>query len=245
MKLALTIILVLFSMSPVSFFPAQAQSSDDPKVIFSVAPVYPLIAHIARVDGDCIVEVRIDRNGTVKSAQMIEGQPIFRQRVIDAASGWRFSPGSPTSGLRVAHLTFNFKEGPRGEKEQDYVDSVFVPPYRMELTYRQAKVPEVILLPREDGKIKVEECQLHHQMMEVDIVPIAYGLPNFDSEDYKEYEKAEEELFPNSNFTSFGGCVDYGTKKEEVLYCLKCREAESKWRKKHHLPQPVMKVTMP
>lgn len=235
--------LLLMSLVSVPICYVKAQTSDDPKVIFSVAPVYSPIARAARVTGDVIVEVQIDRDGIVKSAQIIEGHPLFRQKVVDAALGWRFAQGPPTAGSRTVRLTFNFREDSQGEKEKDYVESVFVSPYRMELTYRHVKAPEITLLPRENGKIKVEECQLHHEIMEVDIVPISYGLPDFDSEDYKDYEKAEKILFPNANFTSFGGCADYGSKKGEVLYCRKCRAAELKWRKKRNLPEPIMKVT--
>jgi len=79
--------------------------------IRKVTPVYPAIARAARVQGTVQVEVVIDEEGNVISAQVIEGHPLLRQAALEAAWQWKFRPtllsGEPIKVTGV--LIFNFK----------------------------------------------------------------------------------------------------------------------------------------
>jgi hypothetical protein len=85
-------------------------------------------------------------------------------------------------------------------------------------------------------------CPVHKVEMKKGIVPAIYGLVLLNPGDYSEqYIRARRELFPNSNREYYGGCVidrnSTGTK--EVMYCLRCREAEEQWGKEHSVITPV------
>lgn len=70
-------------------------------------------------------------------------------------------------------------------------------------------------------------CHVHANILEEDKVRVSYGLP---VEDYIE-EDARRNLFPNSNKRVFGGCIVFEDFKEAtVLYCPRCRAAESEYR---------------
>jgi hypothetical protein len=72
-------------------------------------------------------------------------------------------------------------------------------------------------------------CEVHGEELKLDTVPIHYGLIRFKPD----YSKARETQFPHANSSLLGGCVVREETKAEVLYCTKCREAESAWRREH------------
>jgi len=57
-----------------------------------VQPAYPPIALSARVSGSVQIEVVIDENGNVVSAEVVQGQPLLSQAALDAARQWKFRP---------------------------------------------------------------------------------------------------------------------------------------------------------
>jgi TonB family protein len=75
-----------------------------------VAPAYPPIAKAARAQGAVQVNVTIDENGNVTSADAVSGHPLLRDAAIEAAKQWQFKPtllggeAVKVQGL----LTFNF-----------------------------------------------------------------------------------------------------------------------------------------
>jgi hypothetical protein len=72
-------------------------------------------------------------------------------------------------------------------------------------------------------------CELHGEELQLDVVPIQYGLIRFD----EAYYKVLQTEFPHSTKYYLGGCVVEEAKKAEVLYCSECRKAESLWQKEH------------
>ena len=81
----------------------------------------------------------------------------------------------------------------------------------------------------QDFKAGKDRCEVHGVALERDKVKIVYGLIEFKAG----YIEAKRRLFPNSNTVYFGGCVitDDSPKYAEVLYCRRCREAETEWGK--------------
>jgi protein TonB len=80
------------------------------KAISLPKPAYPAIAKTARAAGTVVVQVTIDENGSVISANAISGPPLLRAAAVTAARGARFSPtklsGQPVKVTGV--INFNF-----------------------------------------------------------------------------------------------------------------------------------------
>lgn len=76
-----------------------------------VSATYPPAARAARIQDTVQVEVVIDGDGNVTSAQAISGNPLLRKAAVDAALQWKFRPtllnGRPTQVTGV--LNFNFR----------------------------------------------------------------------------------------------------------------------------------------
>ncbi len=98
---------------------------------------------------------------------------------------------------------------------------------------KPVKKEKIRRLSQEDReKLGNQLCEVHGEELKLDVVPISYGLIRFP----ESYYKAWESQFPHSNKDFLGGCVIEKETKAEVLYCSKCREAESTWQKEHGKP---------
>lgn len=80
------------------------------KAISLPKPAYPPIAKSAHASGTVVVQVTIDENGNVISANAVSGHPLLRAASVAAARGARFSPtklsGQPVKVTGV--ITYNF-----------------------------------------------------------------------------------------------------------------------------------------
>jgi len=80
------------------------------KVISQPQPVYPTIAKAARAQGAVAVQVVVDENGDVISAEAVRGNPLLQSAAVDAARQTKLSPtllsGRPVKVSGI--LTFNF-----------------------------------------------------------------------------------------------------------------------------------------
>jgi len=75
-----------------------------------VAPVYPDLARIARIQGLVVVECTIDPAGRVVDARVITGHPLLQNATLDAVRQWRYT-ATRLNGVPVAVLltvTVNF-----------------------------------------------------------------------------------------------------------------------------------------
>lgn len=122
------VIIILFN--PVVI--AQKENSDSPAVISAVAPVYPAIAKAARIEGDIYVDVEVDRNGKVTSADARSASRLLRKIVEDTARRWSFSPAPNGEKKRKARLTFTFRIMPEKTPVTE-TTSIFYPPYKIEV----------------------------------------------------------------------------------------------------------------
>ena len=80
------------------------------KIITKPAPVYPVLAKQARVQGTVTVEITIDEQGRVVFAQATSGHPLLRPAAQQSAYQARFSP-TTISGQHVkvsGIITYNF-----------------------------------------------------------------------------------------------------------------------------------------
>jgi TonB family protein len=88
----------------------QSESFIREKARFKVNPVYHASGR-RRILGDAVVKLIITPDGRVTSAELVQGNPLFKEVSEEAARRWRFEPmiidGTPT---RVeSTLTFHFK----------------------------------------------------------------------------------------------------------------------------------------
>jgi hypothetical protein len=219
------------------------QSSDGPSVISTGPPFQSTLPFTPwKHEGEeisVLVDVKVGQEGKVSNAHAVNCWiKYFCQEAEMSARQWQFAPfklASESSDVRTVILTFVFRAEVHSEDKEESVASVFIPPYRMEVVYKKIAPLDIILLPRIDGKIPVEKCEAHGEILQLDIISVSYGLVAFDPKSYEEYWDARHRLFPHSNLWMNGGCVE-GPERAEVLYCQKCRDAETKWQREHRAP---------
>jgi TonB family protein len=82
-----------------------------------VQPTYPAVAKAAKAQGPVQVQITVDENGSVTTAEAIEGHPLLRDAALEAARQWQFKPtdlgGKPAKVQGI--LTFNFVLGDKDE----------------------------------------------------------------------------------------------------------------------------------
>ena len=89
----------------VSFSPQTAEL-----VMHPVQPTYPLLAQQTHVQGSVVLQAKIDKDGSVKSLQVVSGPDILTSAAVEAVKQWRFKPHYET-GVAVAtetRITVNF-----------------------------------------------------------------------------------------------------------------------------------------
>ena len=83
------------------------------RAIHCKAPSMPAMARQARIEGQVLVDILVDRNGQVTCARLISGHPLLVASAIDAAKDWKFRPmkqhGKAVSSY--GYLRFHFSTG--------------------------------------------------------------------------------------------------------------------------------------
>jgi TonB family protein len=75
------------------------------KVIAKTAPTYPELAKRMHVTGKVRLEVVIAASGTVKTARLVGGNPVFETNAVEAVKQWRFEAGpSDTKSVIVVEF---------------------------------------------------------------------------------------------------------------------------------------------
>jgi len=87
--------------------PKGGHFSQPPILITQVSPVYPVSARASRVEGVVVVRVLIDKEGHVKKADIVNGDPLLAQAALDAVRQWRFKPSTLGGAPAEAELTVN------------------------------------------------------------------------------------------------------------------------------------------
>lgn len=81
-----------------------------PMKVRDVKPEYPPIALAAGVQGIVAVEVRIEPDGTVGTANVVRSIPLLDQAALDAVKQWRFKPtllnGQPVAVMMTVTINF-------------------------------------------------------------------------------------------------------------------------------------------
>jgi TonB family protein len=83
---------------------------NEPRLISSTRPVYPVLAKQANVEGDVIISAEIDATGKVVGAKATGGPMYLRQAAVDAVRNWKYDPatidGTPTSAQISIKIQF-------------------------------------------------------------------------------------------------------------------------------------------
>jgi protein TonB len=65
---------------------------ETPKKVTNIAPVYPAVARVARVQGVVILDAIIDAQGAVTSVRVLRSIALLDQAAVEAVRQWRFTP---------------------------------------------------------------------------------------------------------------------------------------------------------
>ncbi len=84
-----------------------------PRVIYRVAPEYPVLAHQAGIQGEVIISAVIDSKGNVVDLKIVSGPALLYEAAMKALAHWKFEP-TYLNGEPVAirwNATVNFRIG--------------------------------------------------------------------------------------------------------------------------------------
>jgi TonB family protein len=76
-----------------------------PILVSRVDPVYPLEARAKKIEGVVVLRIHIDKDGRVKKAEVVSGDPLLSQAALEAVRQWRYKPGT------LGGVTLNEIEG--------------------------------------------------------------------------------------------------------------------------------------
>ena len=195
------------------------------------------VAQVLRAKGEVKVQAVIDKDGKVASAKADNQKTVLKIVAEKMVLDLHFDP---TTTSRTVDIIVNFSEGnwntiEEGEKELSYdFRTQFSMPSRIDVFF-DTYVPKRLLLLRKNGAIEERYCERHQNLMKVEVLPINYGLKEWNDKSFGEnYEKAESKLFPNANVEIGGGCVDNGVKEQETYFCEICRMKRKEWLQKNY-----------
>jgi protein TonB len=81
-----------------------------PTPVTFVAPVYPALARLSRVEGDVGLEATIDETGRVTKVVVRQSVPMLDKAAIEAVSAWRYTPtflnGEPVAVILTVTVRF-------------------------------------------------------------------------------------------------------------------------------------------
>jgi len=84
-------------------------------LISQVPPVYPEVAKQARIQGVVVLEVEINKEGSVDNARVLSGHPLLTQAALDAVKQWRYKPtfmnNEPVPVVTTVMVNFPFTGG--------------------------------------------------------------------------------------------------------------------------------------
>jgi protein TonB len=83
----------------------------EPRKLLHVAPVYPEIARLSRIEGTVTMEAILDVTGRVESVRILSAVPLLEDAAVRAVRQWRYSPtelnGVPVPVLMTIRVVFS------------------------------------------------------------------------------------------------------------------------------------------
>ena len=87
-------------------FPLCAQEAVARKVKTQAAPNYPELARRMNITGVVKIEVKVDKNGTIKDTKILGGHPVLANAALDALKKWKYEAG-PVETIGVVEFRFS------------------------------------------------------------------------------------------------------------------------------------------
>ena len=78
--------------APVAPAPPKGGQLQQPKLLSSVAAVYPPPARAKGVQGDVTIDALIDANGKVSATNVLTGNPLLQRAAVDSLRLWKYQP---------------------------------------------------------------------------------------------------------------------------------------------------------
>jgi TonB family protein len=75
-----------------SFLGVAAAQEQPRKVVAKTAPSYPEMAKKMHLTGKVKLEAVVSARGSVTSAKLVGGNPVFEKSAVEAIKQWRFEP---------------------------------------------------------------------------------------------------------------------------------------------------------
>ena len=83
------------------------------RLIEQVKPTYPELAKLSRTEGAVMLQVSINKEGTVSKCEIVSGAPLLTRAAQDAVKRWKYKPtvinGSPVEVITQVRVVFNLK----------------------------------------------------------------------------------------------------------------------------------------
>jgi protein TonB len=84
-----------------------------PAKIADVAPVYPVIARAAGVQGTVLLQATIGLDGRVEDVQVLRSVPLLDEAAVTAVRQWRYTPtrlnGQPVAVVMTVTVGFRLR----------------------------------------------------------------------------------------------------------------------------------------
>jgi protein TonB len=93
--------------------PLRISALTGPVRVFDVAPAYPELARVSRVEGVVIIEAVIGTTGNVTEARILRSIPLLDEAAVAAVRQWRYTPtllsGVPVPVIMTVTVTFKLQ----------------------------------------------------------------------------------------------------------------------------------------
>ena len=106
---AFLLALLCSSTKAFAFEEGRHYAEDEVKVLKRVTPLYPAIAKQMHVSGKVVVDLTVNPDGSVESAQTVTGSPVLATAAVNAGKGYKFEPMKVDGAKPVVRITFNFQ----------------------------------------------------------------------------------------------------------------------------------------
>jgi TonB family protein len=94
--------------------PIRVGQIQEPRKLREVKPIYPDVARKARIEGIVILEIIVNREGTVRDVKILRGLPMgLTEAAVDAVKQWKYEPstlnGRPVEVLITVTARFSLQ----------------------------------------------------------------------------------------------------------------------------------------
>lgn len=90
--------------------PVQSGSvAREPKLLVRVIPQYPPLARQTHTEGDVVVQIEVDRTGSVTEAKATSGPTALRMAAIGAVKRWKYEPLEGQANSAKMSVTIQFR----------------------------------------------------------------------------------------------------------------------------------------